>query len=80
MDPMIQIYFVIASNVWQIYLYFLSLHFLSCSSLKDVEGYKICSLSSVKLLNSGFKFKHSLSEMFDGGINSCKEKGFLKSK
>lgn len=49
-----------------------------CSSLKDIEGYaEKGSLSSKKLLDSGFEYKYGLDEMFDGAIKSCKEKGFL---
>ncbi|XP_072999313.1 dihydroflavonol 4-reductase [Typha latifolia] len=33
--------------------------------------------SSQKLLDLGFKFKYSLEDMFDGAIQTCKEKGFL---
>ncbi|KAK9910772.1 hypothetical protein M0R45_034718 [Rubus argutus] len=45
--------------------------------LKDIKGYKGTNVSSIKLLNTGFKFKCGLSEMFDGAIQCCKEKGFL---
>lgn len=45
--------------------------------LKDVEGFKIPGVSSKKLLDSGFKFRYGLDEMFDGAIQCCKEKGFL---
>jgi hypothetical protein len=31
----------------------------------------------MKLLESGFKFKYGVDEMFDGAIQCCKEKGFL---
>ncbi|KAL6124398.1 hypothetical protein ACLB2K_076910 [Fragaria x ananassa] len=47
------------------------------SSLKGIEGHKMCGYSSQKLLNSGFKFKHGLEDMFDGAVQSCREKGFL---
>ena len=46
--------------------------------LKDVVGFKIPGVSSKKLLNSGFKFRYGLDEMFDGAIQCCKEKGILK--
>ncbi|KAJ6747077.1 putative proteinD DEPENDENT EPIMERASE/DEHYDRATASE [Salix koriyanagi] len=46
-------------------------------SLKDVEGFRIPGVSSKKLLDSGFKFRYGLDEMFDGAIQCCKEKGFL---
>jgi nucleoside-diphosphate-sugar epimerase len=45
--------------------------------LKEIRGYKIAGLSSKKLLDSGFKYKYGLNEMFDGAIQCCKEKGFL---
>ncbi|PON58672.1 NAD(P)-binding domain containing protein [Trema orientale] len=35
------------------------------------------SLSSVKLLNTGFNFKYGLDEMFDGAVQCCKDKGLL---
>uniref|UniRef100_A0A3N7EQL6 NAD-dependent epimerase/dehydratase domain-containing protein n=1 Tax=Populus trichocarpa TaxID=3694 RepID=A0A3N7EQL6_POPTR len=46
-------------------------------SLKDITGYKQCGLSSEKLLDCGFRFEHGLEDMFDGAIQSCKEKGFI---
>ncbi|KAM5548509.1 protein BRI1-5 ENHANCED 1-like [Rosa sericea] len=45
--------------------------------LMEIKGYKGTNVSSTKLLNTGFKFKCGLGEMFDGAIQSCKEKGFL---
>ncbi|XP_057499097.1 vestitone reductase-like [Actinidia eriantha] len=45
--------------------------------LDKVEGHKVSGASSKKLLDSGFRFKYGLDEMFDGGIQCCKEKGFL---
>ncbi|GMN43102.1 hypothetical protein TIFTF001_012314 [Ficus carica] len=48
------------------------------SSLKEIEGYaEKPSLSSKKLVDSGFEFKHGLDDMYDGAIKSCKENGFL---
>ncbi|PON58671.1 NAD(P)-binding domain containing protein [Trema orientale] len=49
------------------------------SSLKEIEGcdQKYSSLSSEKLLKSGFEYKYGLDDMFDGAIQSCKEKCFL---
>uniref|UniRef100_A0A2N9H1T2 3-beta hydroxysteroid dehydrogenase/isomerase domain-containing protein n=1 Tax=Fagus sylvatica TaxID=28930 RepID=A0A2N9H1T2_FAGSY len=44
---------------------------------KKVTSYGHSSLSSMKLLSTGFKFKYSVDEMFDGAIRCCKEKGFL---
>ncbi|XP_047321828.1 vestitone reductase [Impatiens glandulifera] len=46
-------------------------------SLKEVEMVKYPKLSSKKLLETGFKFRFGLEEMYDGAIQSCKEKGFL---
>lgn len=46
-------------------------------SLKDITGYKQCGLSSKKLLDCGFRFEHGLEDMFDGAIQSCKERGFI---
>ncbi|KAK9273882.1 hypothetical protein L1049_018694 [Liquidambar formosana] len=43
----------------------------------EIKAHKISSLSSKKLLESGFKFKFGLDEIFDGTIQCCKEKGFL---
>jgi len=45
--------------------------------LKDVEALETSGLSSKKLVDSGFKFKYGLEEMFDGAIQCCKEKGLL---
>ncbi|RVW41017.1 Vestitone reductase [Vitis vinifera] len=49
----------------------------SCSYLKEVRGYGIPGVSSKKLLDTGFKYKYGLDEMFDEAIQCCKEKGFL---
>ncbi|PRQ57615.1 putative dihydroflavanol 4-reductase [Rosa chinensis] len=49
----------------------------TADSLKGVEGFKMCRYSSEKQLNSGFKFKHGLDDMYDGAVHSCIEKGFL---
>ncbi|PON58670.1 NAD(P)-binding domain containing protein [Trema orientale] len=47
-------------------------------SLQGIDqGYKVCSLSSKKLLDSGFKYKYGLDDMFDGAIQRCREKGVL---
>ncbi|KAK4476521.1 hypothetical protein RD792_015677 [Penstemon davidsonii] len=48
----------------------------SADSLTDAEV-KFVSLSSKKLLDTGFKYKYGLEEMFDGAIECCKEKGLL---
>ncbi|XP_004306926.1 PREDICTED: dihydroflavonol-4-reductase-like [Fragaria vesca subsp. vesca] len=42
------------------------------------ETYKICGFSSMKLLNTGFEFKHGLDDILDGAIQSCREKGVLE--
>ncbi|PON48390.1 NAD(P)-binding domain containing protein [Parasponia andersonii] len=47
-------------------------------SLQGIDqGYKVCSLSSKKLLDSGFRYKYGLDDMFDGAIQRCREKGVL---
>ncbi|KAL6130741.1 hypothetical protein ACLB2K_069120 [Fragaria x ananassa] len=46
-------------------------------SLKETY-YKICGFSSMKLLNTGFEFKHGLDDILDGAIQSCREKGVLE--
>ncbi|GMP42980.1 hypothetical protein CsSME_00012530 [Camellia sinensis var. sinensis] len=46
-------------------------------SLKEIERFTLSDLSSKKLLDTGFKYKYGLEEMFDGAIQCCKEKGFL---
>ncbi|XAR54133.1 Vestitone reductase [Bertholletia excelsa] len=43
----------------------------------DLSKSNYPGLSSKKLLDSGFKFKYGFEEMFDGAIQSCKEKGFF---
>ncbi|CAK9154513.1 unnamed protein product [Ilex paraguariensis] len=45
--------------------------------LKDIKGDKFNGLSSKKLLDTGFKFKHRLEDMYDGAIQCCKEQGFI---
>ncbi|KAL6125977.1 hypothetical protein ACLB2K_074028 [Fragaria x ananassa] len=47
------------------------------SHLMEIKGYKGTTVSSMKLWNAGFKFKCGIGEMFDGAVQSCKEKGFL---
>ena len=60
-------------------LFFFSFSFFCffCSSLKEIEGYRTPGVSSKKLLDTGFKYKYGLDEMFDEAIQCCKEKGFL---
>ncbi|MQM03511.1 hypothetical protein Taro_036291 [Colocasia esculenta] len=43
----------------------------------DMPVFDIISFSSKKLLDMGFQFKYSLEDMFDGAIQSCREKGLL---
>nr|UUY86287.1 dihydroflavonol 4-reductase 3 [Aglaonema commutatum] len=43
----------------------------------DMQVFDIISFSSKKLLDLGFEFKYSLEDMFDGAIQSCREKGLL---
>ena len=47
------------------------------SSLAEIKGMKVPGLSSKKLLDTGFKFKYGVEEMFDGAIKCCKERGYL---
>ncbi|KAI6706656.1 hypothetical protein NL676_009618 [Syzygium grande] len=49
----------------------------SSDSLKEVKGPRFSSLSSRKLLDAGFEYKYGIEDMFDGAIQSCKEKGYL---
>ncbi|CAK9186520.1 unnamed protein product [Ilex paraguariensis] len=46
-------------------------------SLKEMKGIKFSGLSSKKLLDTGFKYEHSLEDMYDDAIQCCKQKGFL---
>ncbi|KAK4838255.1 hypothetical protein QYF36_012325 [Acer negundo] len=46
-------------------------------SLSEIEGFKLPGLSSKKLLDTGFKFKYGLDEIYDGAVQCCKEKGYL---
>ncbi|XP_062090496.1 protein BRI1-5 ENHANCED 1 [Humulus lupulus] len=53
-------------------------HISLLDDLKEIKiDKKYSSLSSVKLLKTGFKFKFGLDEMLAGAIQSCKDKGFL---
>ncbi|KAF6168813.1 hypothetical protein GIB67_042120 [Kingdonia uniflora] len=45
--------------------------------LRGVEEEKPVHLSSKKLLNLGFEFKHDVEGMVDDAIRCCKENGFL---
>ncbi|KAF5953000.1 hypothetical protein HYC85_010944 [Camellia sinensis] len=48
-----------------------------CSALKEIECFTPPHLSSKKLLDTGFKFKYDLEEVYDETIRCCEEKGFL---
>lgn len=41
------------------------------------DDLKRCNISSKKLLETGFKYKYGLEEMFDGAIECCKQKNVL---
>ncbi|XP_049402328.1 vestitone reductase-like [Solanum stenotomum] len=41
------------------------------------KAFKFPRLSSKKLLDTGFKYKYDLRDMYDGAIASCKQVGFL---
>ncbi|KAI8024899.1 hypothetical protein LOK49_LG02G00597 [Camellia lanceoleosa] len=61
---------------------FLSAKYPECpiptpDSFKEIECTSRSNLSSKKLLDTGFKYKYGLEEMYDGAIQCCKEKGFL---
>ncbi|KAK6918523.1 NAD-dependent epimerase/dehydratase [Dillenia turbinata] len=51
----------------------------SAGELKDVKGYGYEQKPNVskKLLETGFKYKYGIPEMFEGAIECCKEKGLL---
>ncbi|XVE76966.1 hypothetical protein DITRI_Ditri13aG0023500 [Diplodiscus trichospermus] len=49
----------------------------TADSLAEIKGIKMPDLSSKKLLDTGFKFKYGVEEMFDGAIKCCKERGYL---
>lgn len=57
-------------TVTSIYLFF---H----RELKDIKGDKLPHLTSKKLMDAGFEFKHSLEEMLDDTIQCCKDKAYL---
>ncbi|KAL6498785.1 hypothetical protein OROGR_028332 [Orobanche gracilis] len=46
-------------------------------SLKDLKPFTFPSLSSKKLLETGFKYENGLEQMYDGAIESCKKIGLL---
>ncbi|XP_050237347.1 vestitone reductase isoform X2 [Mercurialis annua] len=45
---------------------------------KETEDCMISKLSSMKLLDLGFKYRFGMEEMFDGAIQCCKDRGFLR--
>ncbi|XP_059298166.1 protein BRI1-5 ENHANCED 1-like [Lycium ferocissimum] len=45
--------------------------------LKVTKEFKFPRPSSKKLMDSGFKFKYNLDDMYDGAIGSCKQVGSL---
>ncbi|XVF33502.1 hypothetical protein REPUB_Repub17cG0174100 [Reevesia pubescens] len=50
---------------------------LTIDRLKVFKGQVRSSLSSAKLLNSGFKFKYSVDQIFTGAIQCCKDRGII---
>ncbi|MED6121802.1 hypothetical protein PIB30_033523 [Stylosanthes scabra] len=56
---------------------FYQLHQLLSQRYPDLHITLPKGLSSKKLLDAGFKFKHGINEIYDGAINCCKDKGFL---
>ncbi|CAN1121003.1 Protein BRI1-5 ENHANCED 1 [Linum perenne] len=46
-------------------------------SLKISGNGVVYRVSSKKLLDLGFEFKHGLGDMVDGAIQSCKHRGFI---
>ncbi|KAI4369801.1 hypothetical protein MLD38_018205 [Melastoma candidum] len=46
-------------------------------SLKGIKVQLLPGLSSQKLMAAGFKFEYGVEEMFNGAIQSCREKGYL---
>lgn len=49
----------------------------SPSALKEIRGYSMPRLSSRKLLDIGFEFKHRPEDMLDGAVRSCRENGYV---
>ncbi|XVF65545.1 hypothetical protein PTKIN_Ptkin09bG0257600 [Pterospermum kingtungense] len=49
----------------------------TADSLAEIKGIKVPGLSSKKLLDTGFRFKYGVEEMFDGAIQCCRERGYL---
>ncbi|XP_062156423.1 vestitone reductase-like isoform X2 [Alnus glutinosa] len=74
---LINICMVHVDDVARAHIFLLECPTAEGSSLEEIRGNKIPSQSSKKLLDSGFKYKYGLSEMFDEAIQCCKEKGYL---
>ncbi|XP_003623718.3 vestitone reductase [Medicago truncatula] len=53
------------------------IHIPTLEELKDIKGDKLPHLTSKKLMDAGFEFKHSLEEMLDDTIQCCKDKAYL---
>ncbi|KAF2298212.1 hypothetical protein GH714_018640 [Hevea brasiliensis] len=47
------------------------------NNVKENEDSRLSNLSSMKLLDLGFKFGFGLEDMFGGAIQCCRDKGFL---
>lgn len=47
------------------------------SSFEDLIRVAFPRLSSLKLMETGFKYENGLQEMFDGAIQSCKRMGIV---
>ncbi|CAJ1814313.1 unnamed protein product [Sphenostylis stenocarpa] len=50
---------------------------ISIDEVKRFHDVKLPHLTSKKLMDAGFEFKHSMEEMFVDAIECCKEKGHL---
>ncbi|XP_021613032.1 vestitone reductase isoform X2 [Manihot esculenta] len=47
------------------------------NQLKEIEESRLCNLSSMKLMDLGFKFGFGIEDMFGGAIQCCRDKGLL---
>ncbi|XP_019241202.1 PREDICTED: vestitone reductase-like [Nicotiana attenuata] len=50
---------------------------VSLAMILVVKEFKFPRPSSKKLLDTGFKFKYNLEDMYDGAIACCKQYGLL---
>ncbi|XVF73410.1 hypothetical protein PTKIN_Ptkin12aG0199600 [Pterospermum kingtungense] len=50
---------------------------LTIDRIKEFEGKARASLSSAKLMNSGFKFKYGIDQIFAGAIQCCRDRSIL---